>query len=651
MSQGCNSKSGKWRNSDDLFKCIKAIHNYNGKVNYGSLRHNFSKEISKIIYTTSGVDTTGDGLVRSAISRLGSWDNALRHSGFDPTLIRKDIQTEWSEQQIIKAILALYSENIRLSSGKIRLDRSEKTRNILFKSVGKNNSGKSFYITCIRYFGSWKNALLTAGLDPDSIKSKPGGEVFWTKDRISTVIDELHSSNIDLSAAHFQKDKSSEVRDILQKASFGSCNSGSGLISAATREFGSWNKALSYSGLRPERISRRPWTKATIIESIKALNLSDIPLTYSNLISPARRSEVSKIIQNSRGVSKSGASLLGAAKLHFGNWNAALIEAGINPRTIVGERWNKEHIVTCIRELNKYQHPLNAISIRDNRYLIESTIKSTRGVPRTGSSLLWASYKYFGSWDQALKSAGFDPYKIRLTLPGPTSNLVITPHQIEWVKDNRGINRRNVYFGESPKTPEQILTEHEDVDHLQMAIRALYVEDQWMIEGLLKSNIELDSQIGSHDSVRLSLSDIRIAKILSALKVNLGFIREIEQLNEMLLRYCPSTYQSVLLELPSLFDEFNSLVENRSEKKRDQYPQYYQIGKILERIESNFRAFAEVVCHIHEYHHYDDIVVELAGLLQQVRYVTENNSDSSAIKWCVFCFKKKMTEIRNPPES
>ncbi len=76
-----------------------------------------------------------------------------------------------------------------------------------------------------------------------------------------------------------------------------------------------------------------------------------------------------------------------AAKRHFGSWDAALEAAGLKVERIWQRRkWDSQKVVQAIRN---WKGP-----------------KQSHLVHRKDPGLTAQVYKYFGSWDRALRAAG-----------------------------------------------------------------------------------------------------------------------------------------------------------------------------------------------------------------------------------------------------
>lgn len=136
-----------------------------------------------------------------------------------------------------------------------------------------------------------------------------------------------------------------------------------GLVMAAVLRFGSWDSALCAARLDPSKVRRRRiWTRDRVLGAIRRHFIS-----HPNK-GPER-------------------SLRAAAQYHFGGWYQATIAAGLDLPPPV--RWTQERILA---EINLRWR--RGVSLR--RAVIE----------REMSGLLAAAGRVFGSWQNAIQTAG-----------------------------------------------------------------------------------------------------------------------------------------------------------------------------------------------------------------------------------------------------
>lgn len=227
-------------------------------------------------------------------------------------------------------------------------------------SEAVRGQARPLYGGAIRHFGSWRNALLAAGINARTVERRRG----WDKAKIVARLRELCRRRRSLQQTAVQRIDG-------------------GLCRAAFLAFGSWCKALIAAGINPETICRDPqWDRNKIIEAILLRAVRGEALG-STTVRPY--------------------TLKSAAVQEFGSWAAALAAAGLEPRHYVGKRaryrrdgkhddWSKTRVAEAIRLRHAMGLPLygNAV-LRDDRRLFR------------------AAQACFKSWSRALVDAGFDP--------------------------------------------------------------------------------------------------------------------------------------------------------------------------------------------------------------------------------------------------
>ena len=162
------------------------------------------------------------------------------------------------------------------------------------------------------------------------------------------------------------------------------------LYDAARRQFGQWANALQAAGIDPTCVARcRRWSRETVIQRIQQLAQEGTSLN-------------STVMRDFDG------GLLAAATKRFTSWDEALRAAGIDPERwrILRPPWTREIIIRDIRQIHAGGGKLNHGALGK-------------------CSLSNAATRIFGSWDDALRAAGFDPGKIRLCRKHWTVDTVV----------------------------------------------------------------------------------------------------------------------------------------------------------------------------------------------------------------------------------
>jgi hypothetical protein len=206
----------------------------------------------------------------------------------------------------------------------------------------------------VRYFGTWRAAVESAGIPYDSVRKYRD----WSKERIVDTIQRLQQDGVDLSFRSMMLSKYAPM------------------VYAAIRpnHFGSWKDALSAAGLAPDEVYRyRSWDDASILSEIRRLKEEGADLSSKKMDETAN-------------------PLIATARRRFGNWGTAVERAGIDYNAIRRRRrWTHELILQEIRQLHTAGSDLRSGEIRhQNPALFAAACK----------------VRFFGSWTKALEAAG-----------------------------------------------------------------------------------------------------------------------------------------------------------------------------------------------------------------------------------------------------
>jgi len=216
-----------------------------------------------------------------AVRHFGSWRNALQAAGVN--VPRIEHRREWNKAKIITRLRALCRRKLSLRQ----------------TDVHRRDSGLC-RAACMA-FGTWCNALIAAGINPEPICRDPQ----WDQSKIIEAI-----------LMRVIRDEplgSTTVRPYTLK-------------SAAVREFGSWSSALTAAGLNPAQYIRRratpltgQWNEDRVRKAILLRHALGMPL-YGN-----------SVLRDDR-------ALFTAARKCFRNWSEALVFAGFDPAEHNGNR-------------------------------------------------------------------------------------------------------------------------------------------------------------------------------------------------------------------------------------------------------------------------------------------------------------------------
>lgn len=216
------------------------------------------------------------------------------------------------------------------------------------KSGGKYPS----HDTVARYFGSWNSAIEASGFKP--IRKE------WTNNEI------IESIQL------FVKEHGKVPQMIDFKKSGGKYPS----CQTVADYFGSWNRAIEVAGFFP---NQKQWTEQEIIESIKLFveEQGKVPKTIDFEKSEGKYPGYDTVVK------------------YFGSWNSAIDAAGFKPNKIC-KTWTNNEIIEAIQlfveEYGKVPQRRD-FEKSDGKYPNATTVA-----------------RYFGSWNHAIETAGFEPY-------------------------------------------------------------------------------------------------------------------------------------------------------------------------------------------------------------------------------------------------
>ncbi len=261
----------------------------------------------------------------------------------------------WTREQIIHHILAREAEGRALTTGRNGVDP-------LVYAAGR------------RIFGSWRNAILAAGIPPRRALNADR----WSPPSILAMIRRLSHQRQPVTAV-----QPNERYD--------------NLVSAARRHYGSWRNAVLASGVNPITLQRAVyWNRERVIEAIlmRALRGDSV---VARLVKPR--------------------SLVEAGHRLFGHWREAVSAAGLDPHlTMMPPRRAKTG-----RRSPLTTQAADASRLRYRRWskelLVESILARIRegkpvhasAVARDQANLYQAAIRHLKTWDDVLRTAGLDP--------------------------------------------------------------------------------------------------------------------------------------------------------------------------------------------------------------------------------------------------
>jgi hypothetical protein len=222
----------------------------------------------------SDINKGNTKLYNAARRYFGNWRNAIESCGINYKEVSSFTKGDISKEDLIASIKRLYADGINIRSEFIKINYGN-----LFGQAQK-------------YFGSWGDAVVLAGIDYSDFKRT---RICYSKEQIISKINKRKASNKSLSTLSVRKE---DPR----------------LYNSAIKIFGDWKTAIESSGIDYfENVAKTKvdyWNKAKIISKIRKYHESGVNMCVTNIM-------------------RIESSLTKQAEMKFGSWENALIASKI----------------------------------------------------------------------------------------------------------------------------------------------------------------------------------------------------------------------------------------------------------------------------------------------------------------------------------
>lgn len=506
---------------ESVIELIQKLKNRGILLHYSYVRNDPDRYVANVLAERFGKSVKGGALIGAATNQFGSWDDALRASGLDPSKISP--QNSWTRDLFKSGLLALIGGGVSINAGTINSDTSLRGSQLVRSGTGFLATPAALYDTGIRFFGSWDAALRYAGIDPLTTRLRKEF-VRWSPALIVECIDRL-SLSMNLNWQTIADADKEEFSKILEGILGQSASPGT-LLKAADGYFGNWSNALEAAGFSADgiRIHVR-WSAELVVQCILELHRLGLALDWRS-IAHADREVFGKNLEGILGRPVSPHALLGAARSRFGNWSIALEAAGLNPYAIrLRGRWTRELFLESLRALNASNLYLDPKSIRtdpEGRVTTILSLKNQRVV--IGSSFLLAARLFFSSWTEAIRAINLDPENVYAPRVSPVSHdpLRVTG---EWTEDPSGhpFFQRQLSLIEPPAAPDAEMEAAELTDVMAQVIGSMPPGDAKIVRVIMElldeAQIEDLGELSNEVSLKLEIpvDEGKIRRIFAAL--------------------------------------------------------------------------------------------------------------------------------------
>jgi hypothetical protein len=306
-------------------------------------------------------------LQRSAKKHFGGWRKAAKSLGLDG-----EIRRAWTNQAVIDGI------HLRRASG---LD--------LYTT---HKEDKALFCAAVSRFGNWSNAMKAAGIEHPVRERWSEARIIERLQQIANANEGRTVSNTDHNLAHAATRRFGSLQKALERAGTMSLTkrwSKEKVIKAIQLRFAEVG-SVPLAGLGDSKLSSVAWKQfGSWAEAVKAAGLADqIPVR-----TPPKRLSREDVLTKIRQGYASGVSipelanqeigLVNAARLHFGQWRRAVEASGLEPTRRI---WSRETIIAEIKQRRAEGRSLGSGD-------------------RANINLVAAAVRHFGSWTAALKAA------------------------------------------------------------------------------------------------------------------------------------------------------------------------------------------------------------------------------------------------------
>jgi len=234
--------------------------------------------------------------------------------------------TKWDRTSILREIRKAHREGLELS----------------YNATARRN--QALISACNYHYKGYRAAVEMAGLNYAQIIRKP----WWTPPWVIRTIRQAKRAGEDLSWRVVSR----------RRDAMGHC----AIAAVRPRLFGSWDKALEASGVDSEKVRRyQGWAKDRCLSVLRKRSKDGEPV-------------------NSASIQHDIPGLYGAIIRHFGTFDAALVEAGVDP-TLVRQRrvWTPAEVLRQLAMFRDTHGDVTPTLLRKHDYSLQKAVVATFG--------------------------------------------------------------------------------------------------------------------------------------------------------------------------------------------------------------------------------------------------------------------------------
>lgn len=153
---------------------------------------------------------------------------------------------------------------------------------------------------------------------------------------------------------------------------------------------------------------------------------------------------------------------------------------------------NKDLIIKCVQILNQQGFALNSTDMVNNSKEIKRLMRKELDILASGQNIVKMARVFFGSWDEALKAAGFSPHLIRKKFHSKVSALPIVSSQRELCVIDGKAKYVN-YLGDPPKQADELIQQQQMTAKIEHTISSLPNHERLLAEKIFDKIVQIDS--------------------------------------------------------------------------------------------------------------------------------------------------------------
>ncbi len=157
-------------NRTSLSRVLNVLYENEIPINSTSLVNDRSEQTNSIIFDYTGQRIKAPFLFKMGKNDFGSWDQALKYSGFKLSEVRKSGSPCFKDEEKIVNIIRLLNRHECALNRSALAEKSHIIKYLIEDHFGSAISGLSVLNAALLIFENWDEALWESGLDPSSIR-------------------------------------------------------------------------------------------------------------------------------------------------------------------------------------------------------------------------------------------------------------------------------------------------------------------------------------------------------------------------------------------------------------------------------------------------------------------------------------------------